>query len=68
MPVALLRVAGVALLANKAAMRAHIRVKITQRLSIKISGVSPNEKCYMAPVSAVNVIMRTLVPTAVFSS
>ena len=58
---------GLALLANTAAMRAHTSVKITHRAQISGSGIPPMAKCEAAPVSAVNVIMNTLVPTAVFS-
>ena len=39
-----------------------------QRTSRSISGIPPMAKWEREPVSAVNVIMKTLVPTAVFSS
>ena len=37
-------------------------------INILKSGIPPIAKCDIAPVSAVNVIINTLVPTAVFSS
>lgn len=67
-PVARLRVAGVALFANFAAILAHIRVNTTQRIRIVKSGMPPMAKWEIAPVRAVNVIINTLVPTAVLSS
>ena len=67
-PVARLRTAGLALLANLAAIRAHRRVESTQNIRHQISGAPPMAKWLAAPVSAVKVIMNTLVPTAVLSS
>ena len=67
-PVARLSVAALALLANLAAMRAHRKVKSTQNPSHHRSGTPPIIIWLAAPVKAVNVIVNTLVPTAVFSS
>ena len=67
-PVARFNVFGSALLANKAAMRAQINVNITHSPKTVQSGVPPIVKWDKAPVSAVKVIMKTLVPTAVFNS
>ena len=67
-PVARLRVFGCALLAKTAAILAHKNVNATHRHKIRISGKPPIAKCEIAPVRAVNVIINTLVPTAVFSS
>lgn len=67
-PVARLRVFGCALLAKTAAILAHKNVNATHRHKIRISGKPPIAKCETAPVRAVNVIINTLVPTAVFSS
>ena len=61
-------VLGLALLAKTAAILAHIRVNAMQRMNTNQSGVPPIIKCEAAPVRAVNVIMNTLVPTAVFNS
>ena len=67
-PVARFSVLGSALLANTAATRAQIRVKTTHSASTVQSGAPPMVKWEMAPVSAVKVMMNTLVPTAVFNS
>ena len=67
-PVTRFKVFGFALFAKMAAIRAQIRVKTMQRIHTVTSGKPPIAKCYTAPVSAVNVIMNTLVPTAVFNS
>ena len=67
-PVTLFNVAGSALLANTAAILAHTNVNITHKASTGKSGIPPITKCETAPVSAVNVIIKTLVPTAVLSS
>ena len=67
-PVARFRVFGSALFANTAAILAQIKVKTTHRINTGISGIPPIAKRETAPVSAVNVIINTLVPTAVFSS
>ena len=68
MPVARFRVLGLALFAKTAAILAHIRVNAMQRMNTNQSGVPPIIKCEVAPVRAVNVIMNTLVPTAVYNS
>ena len=67
-PVTRFRVLGVALLANSAAIRAQIRVNTTHRIHTVQSGMPPMAKWEAAPVNAVNAMMKTLVPTAVFSS
>ncbi len=67
-PVARFKVFGVALFANKAAILAQRNVKTIQRIQMSKSGVPPIAKCERAPVRAVNVIINTLVPTAVLSS
>ena len=67
-PVARLSVSGVALFAKIAAILAHIRVNTIHNSDTVISGIPPIAKCDTAPVSAVKVIINTLVPTAVFSS
>ena len=67
-PVARLRTTGLALLANFAAILAHKSVDRTQNTSAHISGIPEIAKCPKAPVKAVKVIIKTLVPTAVFSS
>ena len=67
-PVARLSVFGAALLAKTAAIRAQTSVKITQSTHTSGFGMPPMAKCETAPVSAVNVMINTLVPTAVFSS
>ena len=67
-PVARLRVFGSALLANSAAMRAQSRVKQTHIIRTVQSGAPQMAKWETAQVSAVKVIINTLVPTAVFSS
>ena len=68
MPVARFSVLGCAILANTAAMRAHTSVKMTQSAHTSQSGVPPMAKWDTAPVRAVKVMIKTLVPTAVFSS
>ena len=68
MPVTRLSVRALALLAIFAAILANISVNIMQRTNGKTSGIPPIAKCDTEPVSAVNVIMNTLVPTAVLSS
>lgn len=67
-PVTLFKVFGVALFANIAATLAQIKVKITHRIKTNQSGIPPIAKWETAPVSAVNVMINTLVPTAVFNS
>ena len=67
-PVARFNVAGFALLAKTAAIRAQSRVKMTHRKNTGQSGIPPIIKWEAAPVRAVKLIMNTLVPTAVFSS
>ena len=67
-PVARFRVAGAALLANLAAMRAQSRVLTTQQIRQNTSGIPPMAKWLAEPVNAVKAIIKTLVPTAVFSS
>ena len=67
-PVARFKVAGLALLAKRAAMRAHNSVDPTQNTRHHRFGIPPMAKWLTAPVKAVKVIMNTLVPTAVFSS
>ena len=56
------------LFAIYAPIRAQISVNITQITSTAISGTPPIAKCEIAPVKAVKVITKTLVPTAVLSS
>jgi len=56
------------LFANIEAILAQIRVNIIHNPNIKKSGVPPTIKWEIAPVNAVNVIIKTLVPTAVFNS
>ena len=67
-PVTRFKVFGSALFAKTAATLAHRKVKITHRIQISQSGVPPIRKCETAPVKAVKVITKTLVPTAVFNS
>ena len=67
-PVARLRVFAVALFANKAAILAPRKVAITHTSRAPKSGFPSMTKCETAPVRAVKVIMKTLVPTAVLSS
>ena len=67
-PVARLSVLGEALFANTAAILAQISVNTMHSIITRISGVPPIAKWDIEPVSAVKVIMNTLVPTAVFSS
>ena len=54
--------------ANIAAILAQMRVNTIHRIITRISGAPPIAKCEIEPVSAVKVMMKTLVPTAVFSS
>ena len=51
-----------------AAILANISVNTIHRTNGNTSGSPPIAKCDTEPVSAVNVIINTLVPTAVFSS
>ena len=67
-PVARFRVSGFALFAKSAATRAKTRVNTTHSAMTVKFGISPKEKWETAPVRAVNVIIKTLVPTAVLSS
>ena len=67
-PVTRFSVFGVALFANTAAILAQIRVNITHSVNTSPSGFPPITKWEAAPVNAVNAIINTLVPTAVFSS
>nr|DAV92084.1 MAG TPA: hypothetical protein [Caudoviricetes sp.] len=67
-PVARLRVLGCARLAKTAAIRAQMSVKTTHSAHVSVSGNPPMAKWETAPVRAVKVMMKTLVPTAVFSS
>ena len=68
-PVMRLSVFALALFAILAAICAQMKVKTTQKTSVKMS-LTPLSmaKWLTEPVRAVNVIMNTLVPTAVFSS
>lgn len=59
---------GCALLAKTAASRAHSSVKTMHSTHVSVSGMPPMAKWETAPVSAVKVMIKTLVPTAVFSS
>ena len=67
-PVTRLRVAGFALFASTAAILAHSKVETMQMIKHQRSGIPPITKWLIEPVNAVNVIINTLVPTAVFSS
>lgn len=67
-PVARFNILGVVLLANTAAILAQMKVNNTHKLHTSQSGAPPITKCETAPVNAVNVIINTLVPTAVFNS
>ena len=67
-PVILFSVIGDALLAIRAPILAKISVNNTHMINIQISGGPSIMKCDTAPVKAVNDIMNTLVPTAVFNS
>ena len=67
-PVARFKVFALALFANFAAILAKTRVNAMQSTNGSQSGFPPIAKCESEPVSAVNVIINTLVPTAVFSS
>ena len=59
-PVARFRVAGLALLAKRAAMRAHNSVDPTQNTRHHRSGIPPMAKWLTAPVKAVKVMINTL--------
>ena len=50
------------------AILAQINVNAMQRIKTSRLGNPPITKCETAPVSAVKVMMNTLVPTAVFNS
>ena len=67
-PVARFNVSGVALFANLAAILAQSKVEKMQNTSAHISGIPPMAKWLAEPVKAVNAIINTLVPTAVFNS
>ena len=67
-PVAWFNVFGSALFAKIAATLAHRKVKSMHNAITNQSGEPPIRKWETAPVSAVNVMINTLVPTAVFSS
>ena len=67
-PVILFKVFGSALFANTAAILAHKRVNTTQEIQTNQLGVPPIAKWETAPVKAVKVMIKTLVPTAVFKS
>ena len=56
------------MLANLAAIRAQSRVLTTQQIRQNTSGIPPMAKWLAEPVNAVKAIIKTLVPTAVFSS
>ena len=56
------------MLANLAAMRAQSRVLTTQQIRQNTSGIPPMAKWLAEPVNAVKAMIKTLVPTAVFSS
>lgn len=57
-----------ALFANFAETLAPINVKIIHKNNIFKLGMPPITKCETPPVKAVKVIIKTLVPTAVFNS
>ena len=67
-PVARFRVFALALFAIFAAILAKISVKRIQSAKGSESGMPPIAKCEIEPVRAVKVMIKTLVPTAVFSS
>ena len=67
-PVARLRVIALALFANLAAILAQSSVEITQKSNVNKSGAPPITKWLTEPVKAVNAMINTLVPTAVFNS
>ena len=67
-PVARFNVSGVALFANLAAILAQSNVERILNTSAHISGIPPMAKWLTEPVNAVNAIINTLVPTAVFNS
>ena len=67
-PVTRFKTIGEDLLANFAAIRAHNSVLKMQHTRQNISGMPPMAKWLTEPVKAVNAIINTLVPTAVFNS
>ena len=67
-PVARFKTTALALFANLAAILAHKRVNTIHSTNICMSGSPPMAKWLIAPVNAVNAIINTLVPTAVFNS
>ncbi len=68
MPVTRFNVTGSALFASFAAILAHSRVEIMQKRRHHTSGMPPMAKWLTEPVNAVKVMIKTLVPTAVFNS
>lgn len=66
LPVTLFNVFGSALFANKAAILAQKRVNTTHAIQTRKSGTPPIAKWKTAPVNAINAIINTLMPTAVF--
>ena len=64
MPTTRFRVTALARFAMAAAIFAQRSVKTTQRMRHVTSGMPPMAKWLMPPVSAVNAMMNTLVPTA----
>ena len=67
-PVTRFKTRGEALLARDAATWAKMSVLMIQMIRASISGKPPMTKWLTEPVKAVALIMKTLVPTAVFSS
>ena len=67
-PAARFNVSGFALFAKRAAILAQIKVNSTHSARQVRSGMPPIAKCDTAPVNAVNAMINTLVPTAVFNS
>lgn len=59
-PVARFRVTALALLAKRAAIRAHRSVDNTQKIRHHRSGIPPMAKWIAAPVNAVNAMINTL--------
>ena len=69
MPVVMFKVFGFALFAITAAMRAKTKVVKTQVIKMVRSGIAQELAMWETdPKSAVKVMMKTLVPTAVLSS
>ena len=64
-PVARFKMIGLVLFANLAATLAHKNVDRMQKAILHQSGAPPMAKWLTAPVNAVNVMINTLVPTAV---